>query len=404
MVAPTRTSMTSDDTTRFETARTSNWQVTVITAVFACFLACFLLEYANRSLRYLKYLLPFATAAIVMTAPSARSVTATLVGKQFRIYLVLLAFTIGLSLLASLGGQLLTRRFFEETFFLLGPLICAYLAFPHIDEKRGENYARFVFIGVVVGYLFERGPELIAILQSPKTLLAHLLMSDLEKTSESALSFPFGMFCLYFTFSRKRKWALLSFVFVVLSFKRIAILGTLLLVATYLGARIVRLDLSRRRNLVATAMVLVNAAILALLYLLSRGAFDDLFEEVTGFSANLVTMGRAHIYAYLCDTIGFRILGGGLGATTAALQTQDFMVLNAHSDILKYTLELGPVMATVLMFTFYRLSSRSTELAMLTMFLNVLFISDNVSIYSETMFLFYFLHTLLLHRAIAQGR
>ena len=105
--------------------------------------------------------------------------------------------------------------------------------------------------------------------------------------------------------------------------------------------------------------------------------------------ADAVLMGRARLFTIVADRLpSAPVLGAGLGRITDVLETERAWLTNTHSDVLKHLIELGPVMFAVWIGCFYWTSRRQGLLA-LTVFMNVLFLSDNVSIYFDVMFPFY---------------
>jgi hypothetical protein len=153
-------------------------------------------------------------------------------------------------------------------------------------------------------------------------------------------------------------------------------------------------------RLTATILVAINIAILVVIYQFSEGYFDEVIEEFTGISASWITMGRLEVYdALIVESGGLQWFGSGLGHTMAILAHRPVVdVLNPHSDILKYAIEFGPIISSVLMYVFYRSSMRTRTAFALMIYVNVVFITDNISIYFEVMMLFYILQGFLLLR------
>jgi hypothetical protein len=100
-------------------------------------------------------------------------------------------------------------------------------------------------------------------------------------------------------------------------------------------------------------------------------------------------MGRARLFSLLADRLPETpVLGAGLGRITHVLTTEGAWLTNTHSDVLKHYIELGPAMFAAWIGCFYWASRRRGTLA-LAVLMNVLFLSDNVSIYFDVMFPFY---------------
>lgn len=118
-------------------------------------------------------------------------------------------------------------------------------------------------------------------------------------------------------------------------------------------------------------------------------------------SADAVLMGRARLFALLADRLPESpVLGVGLGRITHVLSAEGAWLTNTHSDVLKHYMEVGPLMFAGWIGCFYWLSRRRGTLA-LTVFMNVLFLSDNVSIYFDVMFPFYLAFAYIDHSRAA---
>lgn len=374
-------------------------QVATFELVLGAFFALFVLESADEGLRYVKYGLPFVAAMLVAGfGPPVTGVGAA-IRQHFGELLGVVAATLAVALVYGLARGSVNERFAEEAYFLLAPLVLGYLVLPYLDPARIDTYARAAFVVVLCAYLAESGGELLALARTPSGFVTNFLLST--GGAESGTSFVFGLFVIHFAANRRWRWTAVAFLFTVLSFKRIAVLGAIVGVIAIVAARATGFDPARHRRPVAVAGVVANAVVLLVLYLLSRGVLDDLVLDYTGLPANWVTMGRAGMYSAMFDHGGITIAGRGLGDLTTFLYASGYDVGNAHSDVIKYVLELGPVLSTVLMYRFYRSSARALDLLVLLGFLNVVFITDNVSIYFRVMFVFYLIQACMLARAEA---
>jgi len=178
-----------------------------------------------------------------------------------------------------------------------------------------------------------------------------------------------------------------SALLALLAGKRIVVLG--LLVAAPLVFLAPSLERPKRRALVTLIAVGLNVATAMSLRNLDEWGIADRIQEITLQSADAVLMGRAKLYALLSDRLpATPIVGAGLGRITYVLESENAWLTNTHSDVLKHFIELGPVMFAGWIGCFYWTARRKSTLA-LAVFMNVLFLSDNVSIYFDVMFPFY---------------
>jgi len=112
-------------------------------------------------------------------------------------------------------------------------------------------------------------------------------------------------------------------------------------------------------------------------------------------------MGRRYLFANINSYFDVSwdnppAFGLGLGRISDYLKIAGVSLTNPHSDILKYFLEFGPLAFVLWIYGFYRLHLYNRYTIVLAVFLNVLFLSDNVSIYFSVMFLFYLLNVFLM--------
>ena len=209
---------------------------------------------------------------------------------------------------------------------------------------------------------------------------------DSVSPTESLRAFSFGLFAIYFA-GRRRYWQfLLATVFALLAGKRIvaiALLGALAAAVTW------RPNTAKKRAAITFAAVSVNLVLAIALLNLDQWGITNWIAEATGRSADAVMMGRGHLFALVTDRVGdVPVWGIGLGRITDILKNESAWLTNPHSDILKGFIEFGPVVFIVWIATFFWQTSSRSSLA-LAVFLNTLFLTDNVSIYFDVMFLFY---------------
>jgi hypothetical protein len=360
--------------------------------VVVLFLACAFIQQvtaeAMPALRYAKYLLP--VVALGITAPLVRQVAPSRFARRdLRDFVALAMVVIAASIALAMLRHAPVARALEEAALVMAPLITACVIFPSLRVERSSTYADWIFAGTAATYLVERGGAIAGVVSRPGGIWDRLLTSS--SAAESTASFVFGLMALYYVYTGRRTRALLAIALVILSFKRIAMFGALTCILLWVLLRVTRVDLRRHWRLVAALAVLANALVLLVLYWLSTGSLNELIDRHTGLSTDWFTMGRGSLYAALFARFEPGWLGHGLGAATSYLEAVGFTAQNAHSDVIKYVIEVGPLLATAWLWALYRLARGSTAALLLVVFANILFISDNVSIYFELMFVLYVL-------------
>ena len=175
--------------------------------------------------------------------------------------------------------------------------------------------------------------------------------------------------------------------------------------AVYVVLKLLGADKRGRIRLVPIGIAFLNLLFVILLIRIGSGHYDQLISISTGMSVDAVTMGRRVLYAQVLGFIqDISWLGIGLGKTTQILSSIGYELQNLHSDLLKYFLEFGPILFGVWIYGLYRLNTLSPRLITMLVYLNILFITDNVSIYFNVMFLFYLLQAFILSDEYIQSQ
>ena len=358
---------------------------TAFGVILVLVMACDLAEVVAPELRYAKYVVP--VLALAITAPLGPRAGASPFVRDLRSFVALASFVVAASVAAALWHDAPSGRAYEEAYLAMAPLVSAWLVFPSLRVERIAVYVDWLFLGVTAAYVVECGQMIVVSLSHPGALWGELLTSD--SVSESSASFVFGLVALYWLFTRRRGRALAAAVLMVVSFKRSAMLGAVVCGALWGLIRVTRIDLRRSWKVVAVIAILANAIILLALRELSVGNLDDVIARYTGLSADWFTMGREEIYASIFSRFDLGWIGHGLGAVTSHLEAVDATAINAHSDVIKYAVEAGPVLSIAWLWGFYRLARGCAASMLLALYTNIVFVSDNVSIYFVYMFVLY---------------
>lgn len=202
---------------------------------------------------------------------------------------------------------------------------------------------------------------------------------------ESANSFVFGAFLLAFIMRKKYPLAILALILMLITMKRIAILGVLLCLVIWCCPPKIRSALSS-----APALLVFNFSAVLLVILLTSGMFNELIQDLSGKGVHELTLGRTFHYIGVVIDIFQNpqnlVFGNGTGSaySKAILDLSNATIPNLHSDTLKIFYEGGVI--CFLLFFYFIGKSESVESRILTLYTAVLFITDNVLIYSGTMF------------------
>jgi hypothetical protein len=215
-------------------------------------------------------------------------------------------------------------------------------------------------------------------------------------STESPYAFDFGLFAIYFFLRKKKINCFIALLFTLISFKRIALLGVILAFVTFFLLKGFYQKPQRYPRVLLIATV-INVFIVINLYLFSVGSYDDLIEKVFGVSANYLSQGRYELYQGIFEQVKASVLiaGLGLGSITHYLTVNQAFLENLHSDILKSFLEFGAPLFVFWIFQFYKKTSKELQLLIISLYINIMFLTDNVFIYFDVM-LFYYLIVVLV--------
>ena len=238
---------------------------------------------------------------------------------------------------------------------------------------------------------------LLHVLSDPNALVLGVISSTMSLLSLLFL-FTFALLSLYFIIEKDKPKALLAIVFMVFSFKRIAFVGFLSSLMVYYLLN--RSTVKYNRRLFTIVITSFNFIYLWGLIFLVNGYFDQFISDIFGVSSNFLFMGRVDMYSNIFSKLGqSNLFGIGIGRVSDYLSNYvesgigEGILTNIHSDILKYYLELGVI---GFMYSLYIILHIGYLTMLLTyafvVMLNVIFLTDNVSIYFGFMILFFIIN------------
>jgi len=346
------------------------------------------------------YLSPVLALLILLPRILSLSLRSQLNLEPFKNYLkpllLLQSCLIGYSFLVLVFVEdVLYPRFFEEAIFILAPLLFAMFVSFCPPARHVDIYVKALFVVTIILYLYDVSFQLP--LRQAITLLETLFVDSTSISSESFFAFSFGAFSLFFIFRRNWTLTAIAMLLMLLSYKRIVLAAFLV---ALLAHWILRLRPLHSRFIPILA-VTINLLIAFLIFVFADGTLDGWMVAQFGIPPNTFTMGRRYLFANINSYFDVSwdnppAFGLGLGRISDYLKIAGVSLTNPHSDILKYFLEFGPLAFVLWIYGFYRLHLYNRYTIVLAVFLNVLFLSDNVSIYFSVMFLFYLLNVFLM--------
>ncbi|MBC7569856.1 MAG: O-antigen ligase family protein [Spirosoma sp.] len=296
-----------------------------------------------------------------------------------------------LNLLVLLVNGDLYTKYFQESFLLAGALFFAVMVAGNLTHHTGSilTWALYSLVGI---FMIDKGSALLSVLLNPGEIVAGLLTSSIQ--TESSLSFYFSLLSLYFIFEKDKPKAVIAILFMILSFKRVAFVG--FLAAILVQFVFTSLKINYNRRLYSISLTVFNFAYLWILLLLINGQFDEAISSTLGVSSNFLFMGRVDLYNTVLAKTGYiNWFGMGVGSISTILNrlvesgNSEGTLVNLHSDILKYYLEFGIFLFPIFLYKFIHYLARNSAAFCMIVMLNIILLTDNVSIYFGFMVLFY---------------
>jgi len=344
-----------------------------------------------RELRYIKYIVPFLSPFFLLPRRSYFNLFDELYYKNMIMYFIIVV----QSLFVVYISKPLYMNFFGETLFFTTPLLFTFFLFKYYNHNNKDFYIKFLFWGIVFTYAIhllspERG------FTDPIFVNPINLFLKAEKTMGIAShGLYMGYFMIYFALKKNYRYFIYALFVSLLSSKRIA-MGALLLVFVIYKLSGKKEWSQMKKVTISVIMVLINLIIVYFLYHYTLGDYDDFIFLLTGTNAGDITTGRFWIYNMYMDKHVFDWMGDGIGFVTKTISDIVGMNYNFHSDILKNFLEFGPVVFCLWVYFLYKINARNLKTLLYVIYTNVLFITDNVFIYFDVFFLFYFFITITL--------
>lgn len=267
------------------------------------------------------------------------------------------------STLLSASAQIMTVKIMMYT---LVPLLLAFSMYTFYGENM-EQIVNMQFLGCLLAYALFDAPTFIKIFRW-----------------ESVFAFSFGIFALYYAYTKKWKPFVIAVLFMLFAEKRIAILA--ILAALFVMGMMWIFRQSKKLAMIIWGVV--GGAVYLYIYLIYSGAI-----EAFCWGANINTNGRVEMYSRMANEAEFSLayLGKGLGVVENLLEHWNILTyVNLHNDLLKFYVELGFIGLLIYLLSygvmFYLAekkfdSSKMSFLLVLSVYTMLMFTTDNVSIY-----------------------
>ena len=351
----------------------------VIVVSFILFISA-LFTSLESPLRYVKY---FVLPALLFFLFQNKTMS---VNKLLKQNILLYVFLLTVNLITSITSGTLTFRFIEEAILILLPILSVFVL-TGIKGVNLNSTISIIFYAYVLAFSLYNFESLINISKLLSSFIKALTYSSFD--TESWMAFPFGIFSLYFLIEKRYSKGFFSLGLFILSFKRISMVAFILSMAVYFFYFVV-LKRNFKRNKIVAYFLTFNILLLTVLYFFINGDFTKLIYKNTGISVNQFSQGRFQIYNDIINHFSDKIwTGSSLGYTNIYLSNKYVDISFLHSDILKLIIEFGIFSFLIWMVYFMYTNISNYKSVPIVLFINVLFLSDNVFIYFDTLFIFY---------------
>lgn len=238
---------------------------------------------------------------------------------------------------------------YVELFKFVMPIILAYCILNALDDDEVWGCMVCVLVVSLIAYFLE--------LRSQGASFSSIFAADFEDFNSETESSGFAeialMLVFYFSYvKRSRVVLVISAIFSILTFKRLAMLVTLVVVVvSALAPNVAKVKIPRKA-ITALKLLTIAAAVVWIWLLLP--AQEPLFINLFGKPQFDFTMGRSESLKYLCLG-GFQSFGfGSASETINAVYGVPF-----EMDLAKIAIELTPVVAVLFVWLFWDIAGGS---------------------------------------------
>ena len=282
----------------------------------------------SSAIAYLKYFTAAMACLAGLTCMTKRG--ERVFAKEFHeLMLIALVFSV-VSMFLMVRTGITSAAVLVELFKLVMPILLAYVLLNALDGETLYTSMVVVLIASIAGYLVTMAKGGVR----PSDLLSASFVDSNSATESSSFAGIFLVLTLYFAFFRKnRLWVVLSALFCVFTFKRLALVFAIAaLVISAAAPRLMTLHI--RKTSITFLKVATIGAVALWAWLLLPGQ-EQIFISVFHKAPSVFTMGRSEAFRYLLSS-GFQSYG--FGSANEAVHNAFGMPF--EMDLIKISLEL----------------------------------------------------------------
>lgn len=271
-----------------------------------------------------------------------------------------------------------TGRTVQELLFLIIPILYAYCLLNCLEYKTIDKCMFIILILCMMGYFIELGMNFKDIILGIKSMSFSESYSMLESSAFAGISIVLAMYFIYF--KRRKVSTILSIIFVILTFKRLAIIFMIFIL-------IIRLffycDKKVKRSILNIIKITVFFIGVGYFIIMIPKNVNKIYE-LYNIDLYKLTMARTYRFKLIYNSIDF--INSGLGSTYA--YTMPIYGVTLEMDFIKLIFEVTPVGTWILVNNFMNIAKKNwyCMFLMLFQFFNMITSHSLVSVFSWLLF------------------
>ena len=290
-----------------------------------------------------------------------------------------LAFVVVLFLIFSLFKTIITSkltvRIIMEFFFLISPILYSYLIVRIFTIKQIYYLSIVTFFICFFGYLFTLNMNISEIFNNFLSANFFNSTSKLESHTFAGVSISF---CLFFIYYNKNKLiTILSILFVLFTFKRLAVLFAFFFLFCTLLRRYIDKKPSKA---ILNTIIILTVCFLLIYYVLMQPSIVEYLQINFGIDLRKFTMTRTDRLKMLLNS---NYISYGFGSSTEFMYS-NFDNVSLEMDMIKIIIELGFIPAIAFIFGYFKFASKNYFSLLIISFciLNLITSSSLTSVFS----------------------
>ena len=332
--------------------------------IVAIIVQVFTVNYENAGIvSYLKYivcLMGIVSSIYIMRRNHRNRV----MGKDIKTLMIVPIFFVAVTIIKSMTTHTFSQRTVIEFLLMTIPMVYSYCLINTLSAEQIEKAMMATLIISFIGYLYNLG-------MSPSSIISSLIASSFSDSESALESSQFAgisiALCLYYLYYRKNKiGVIVSFAFVVFTFKRLAILMAITMV--FLPKIF---DVSKPVGKKAFKGIVIGVFVAAVIYYFAMIPQNGkLIQKAININLNQFTMGRFWRFSLLYNNPNY--VNYGLGSTYTYLMSEWGFAL--EMDICRLFFEVSWIGVAVFIYCFFSVVRKNwyCTILMLYLFFNMI--------------------------------